>query len=137
MSQTRRLAAILAADMVGYSRLIEADEARTLQAFKSIRAELFEPVIATHNGRLVKTTGDGFLVELPHLRVAGREEAVRGHPTRLSLQRPQKHRPSFCKSPRKKVAYTDPHQGRRRGVARVEAYSGLKMLDGKIGLPRP
>jgi adenylate cyclase len=63
MSQTRHLAAILAADVVGYSRLIGADEAGTLQAFKSIRAELFEPAIATHNGRLVKTTGDGFLVE--------------------------------------------------------------------------
>jgi adenylate cyclase len=60
---TRRLAAILAADLVGYSRLIGADESGTLQAFKDIRAELLEPTIATHNGRLVKTTGDGFLVE--------------------------------------------------------------------------
>jgi adenylate cyclase len=63
MSQTRRLAAILAADVVGYSRLIGADEGGTLQAFKAIRAELFDPTIAVHNGRLVKTTGDGFLVE--------------------------------------------------------------------------
>ena len=63
MSQTRRLAAILAADLVGYSRLIGADEGGTLQAFKHIQAELFEPTIAAHNGRLVKTTGDGFLVE--------------------------------------------------------------------------
>src|SRR5499427_6945132 len=63
MSQTRRLAAILAADVVGYSRLIGADESGTLQAFKTIRAELFEPAIAAHNGRVVKTTGDGFLVE--------------------------------------------------------------------------
>jgi adenylate cyclase len=64
MSQTRRLAAILAADVVGYSRLIGADEAGTLQAFKTIKAELFDPTIAAHSGRLVKTTGDGFLVEL-------------------------------------------------------------------------
>jgi adenylate cyclase len=63
MSQTRRLAAILAADLAGYSRLIGADEGRTLQAFKTIRAELFKPMIAAHQGRLVKTTGDGFLVE--------------------------------------------------------------------------
>jgi adenylate cyclase len=63
MSQTRRLAAILAADVVGYSRLIGADESGTLQAFKTIKAELFDPAIAAHNGRLVKTTGDGFLVE--------------------------------------------------------------------------
>jgi adenylate cyclase len=63
MSQTRRLAAILAADVAGYSRLIGADERGTLQAFKAIQAELFDPTIAVHNGRLVKTTGDGFLVE--------------------------------------------------------------------------
>ena len=60
---TRRLAAILAADLVGYSRLIGADESGTLQAFKAIQAELFDPTITAHNGRLVKTTGDGFLVE--------------------------------------------------------------------------
>jgi adenylate cyclase len=63
MTTTRRLAAILAADVAGYSRLIGADEDGTLQAFKTIRAELFDPTIAAHNGRLVKTTGDGFLVE--------------------------------------------------------------------------
>jgi adenylate cyclase len=49
--------------VAGYSRLIGADEGGTLQAFKAIRAELFDPMIAAHNGRLVKTTGDGFLVE--------------------------------------------------------------------------
>src|SRR5215471_15771534 len=63
MSQTRRLAAILAADVVGYSRLIGADEPGTLQAFKTIKVELIDPTIATHHGRLVKTTGDGFLAE--------------------------------------------------------------------------
>jgi adenylate cyclase len=63
MTATRRLAAILAADMAGYSRLIGADESGTLQAFKAIQTELFDPTIAAHNGRLVKTTGDGFLVE--------------------------------------------------------------------------
>jgi len=63
VSQTRRLAAILAADVAGYSRLIGADEADTLQVFKKIRAELFDPTVAAHNGRLVKTTGDGFFVE--------------------------------------------------------------------------
>jgi adenylate cyclase len=63
MTATRRLAAILAADVVGYSRLIGADEGGTLQAFKMIRAELIDPKIAEHHGRLVKTTGDGFLAE--------------------------------------------------------------------------
>jgi TolB-like protein/class 3 adenylate cyclase len=63
MTVTRRLAAILAADVAGYSRLIGADEGGTLQALKAIRADLIDPTIAAHNGRLVKTTGDGLLVE--------------------------------------------------------------------------
>jgi len=63
MSRTRRLAAVLAADVAGYSRLIGADEAGTLAAFKTIKADLFDPTLAAHHGRLVKTTGDGFLAE--------------------------------------------------------------------------
>ena len=60
---SRRLAAILAADMVGYSRLMEADEEGTLARQKTYRAELIDPHIAEHHGRIVKTTGDGLLVE--------------------------------------------------------------------------
>jgi TolB-like protein/class 3 adenylate cyclase/Flp pilus assembly protein TadD len=63
MTATRRLAAILAADVAGYSRLMEADEEGTLAQLRAIRTELFDPTIAAHNGRLVKTTGDGLLVE--------------------------------------------------------------------------
>jgi adenylate cyclase len=63
MSQTRRLAAILAADVAGYSRLIGADEEGTLNRLRSIRAELIDPKIAENRGRIVKTTGDGLLVE--------------------------------------------------------------------------
>jgi len=63
MTATRRLAAILAADVAGYSRLIGADEGGTLEALKAIRSELIDPSLAAHNGRLVKTTGDGLLVE--------------------------------------------------------------------------
>ncbi|HEV2334488.1 MAG TPA: adenylate/guanylate cyclase domain-containing protein [Stellaceae bacterium] len=59
----RRLAAILAADIAGYSRLMGADEEGTLAALKAIRAELGDPKIAEHRGRIVKTTGDGMLVE--------------------------------------------------------------------------
>jgi adenylate cyclase len=59
----RRLAAILAADVVGYSRLIGADEEGTLNQLRSIRAELIDPKITEHHGRIVKTTGDGLLVE--------------------------------------------------------------------------
>src|SRR6266446_8298086 len=56
MSQTRRLAAILAADVAGYSRLMGADESGTLRRIKAIRAQLIDPKIAEHHGRLVKTT---------------------------------------------------------------------------------
>src|SRR6202011_1415535 len=59
----RRLAAILAADVAGYSRLIEADEEGTLGRLKALRAEVIDPKIAGHHGRIVKTTGDGLLVE--------------------------------------------------------------------------
>src|SRR5437016_1980563 len=59
----RRLAAILAADITGYSRLMGADEEGTLARLKTLRAELIDPAIAGHNGRIVKTTGDGMLVE--------------------------------------------------------------------------
>ena len=59
----RRLAAIFAADMVGYSRLMEVDEVGTLAALKAHRSELIDPTIAEHNGRIVKTTGDGMLAE--------------------------------------------------------------------------
>ena len=59
----RRLAAILAADVVGYSRLMGVDEEGTLAALKACRRELIDPKIAEHRGRIVKTTGDGVLVE--------------------------------------------------------------------------
>ena len=59
----RRLAAILAADIVGYSRLIENDEAATLSAIKELRSEVIEPLLTEHKGRIVKLMGDGVLVE--------------------------------------------------------------------------
>src|SRR5579872_1899831 len=59
----RRLAAILAADVVGYSRLMAADEAGTLAALRALRQGLIEPEIAAHGGRIVKLMGDGALVE--------------------------------------------------------------------------
>jgi adenylate cyclase len=59
----RRLAAILAADVAGYSRLMGTDEVGTLAALKALRREVVDPSIAAHNGRIVKTTGDGMLVE--------------------------------------------------------------------------
>src|SRR5215471_3329182 len=59
----RRLAAILAADVVGYSRLMERDEAGVLTALKSRRKEVLEPLVARHRGRVFKISGDGVLVE--------------------------------------------------------------------------
>src|SRR5438045_9403298 len=59
----RRLAAILAADIAGYSRLMGADEEGTLRDLKAHRKELVDPKITEHRGRIVKTTGDGLLVE--------------------------------------------------------------------------
>src|SRR5690242_13330329 len=59
----RRLAAILAADVAGYSRLMGADEEGTLRRLKALRSEVIDPRIAEHHGRIVKTTGDGLLVE--------------------------------------------------------------------------
>ena len=61
----RRLAAILAADVAGYSRLMGEDEEGTLAALTALRRELTDPKIAEHRGRIVKTTGDGLLVEFP------------------------------------------------------------------------
>ena len=59
----RRLAAILAADVVGYSRLMGSDEMGTITALKAHRRELIDGAITEHRGRIVKTTGDGMLVE--------------------------------------------------------------------------
>ena len=63
MSGTRKIAAILAADVVGYSRMTGADEDRTLARLRALRSDLIDPTIAVHHGRVVKRTGDGALVE--------------------------------------------------------------------------
>jgi adenylate cyclase len=63
MSETRKIAAILVADVVGYSRLAAADEDRTLSRLRGLRSDLIDPAIAAHHGRIVKRTGDGSLIE--------------------------------------------------------------------------
>ena len=63
MSETRKLAAILVADVVGYSRLAGADEDRTLARLRGLRSDLIDPAIAAHHGRIVKRTGDGSIIE--------------------------------------------------------------------------
>src|SRR5438552_2929100 len=76
----RRLTAILAADVVGYSRLMGANESGTLAALDTLRADLINPKIAEHQGRIVKLTGDGMLVEFPSVvnAVACAAEMQRG-----------------------------------------------------------
>ena len=63
MNETRKIAAILAADVVGYGRLAGADEDRTLARLRALRSDLIDPTIAVHHGRIVKRTGDGLIVE--------------------------------------------------------------------------
>ena len=63
MAETRKLAAILAADVVGYSKLAGSDEDRTLARLRGLRSDLIDPAIAAHHGRVVKRTGDGVLIE--------------------------------------------------------------------------
>ena len=63
MGETRKLAAILVADVVGYSRLAAADEDRTLARLRGLRSDLIDPAIAAHHGRIVKRTGDGSIIE--------------------------------------------------------------------------
>ena len=63
MGETRKLAAILVADVVGYSRLAGADEDRTLARLRGLRSDLIDPAIAAHHGRIVKRTGDGAIIE--------------------------------------------------------------------------
>src|SRR3974390_2565323 len=63
MAETRKLAAIVAADVVGFSRLAGADEDPTLARLRALRSALIDPTIAVHSGRVVKRTGDGILIE--------------------------------------------------------------------------
>src|SRR5271169_4839886 len=63
MTETRKLAAILVADVVGYSRLAGADEERTLARLRGLWSDLVDPAVAAHHGRVVKRTGDGILIE--------------------------------------------------------------------------
>src|SRR5512135_2775456 len=63
MAENRKLAAILAADVVGYSKLAGADEERTLARLRALRSDLIDPTVALHHGRVVKRTGDGSIIE--------------------------------------------------------------------------
>jgi len=90
MSETRKLAAILVADIVGFSRLAGADEERTLARLRRLRSEFIDPAIAVHRGRIVKRTGDGSIVEFRSVVDAVRCELQNGLKERNSGLPPEK-----------------------------------------------
>ena len=88
---SRRLAGILAADVVGYSAMVGTDEPGTFARLRGLRAEVIQPLAATHGGRLFKTTGDGFLVEFASAvqalrRAIAIQDALRAQPDGLRLR---------------------------------------------------
>ena len=106
MAETRKLAAILAADVVGYSRLAGADEERTLARLRALRSDLIDPTIAVHHGRVVKRTSAKCvnpayypLTQLVPRRLAGETESDRLHCRRTPSL------PSYC-STRFALAYS-------------------------------
>src|SRR5215472_15466278 len=105
MPPVRRLTAILAADVAGYSRLMGADEEGTHERLKAHLRELVEPKIAEHHGRIVKNTGDGFLADFTSVVDAvrcavevQREMAERneGTPPETRVEVPHRHQPRRC-----------------------------------------
>jgi class 3 adenylate cyclase len=91
LKEQRRLAAIVSADVAGYSKLMGRDESGTLAALKALRQEVVDPAIAGHGGRIVKTTGDGLLLEFPSVVNAVRcavevQKAMADPSTRFSLK---------------------------------------------------
>ena len=92
----RRLAAILAADVAGYSRLMGRDEAGTLARLNALRRELIDPQVAEHKGRIVKTTGDGLLIEFPSVvEAVACAVAVQGGMAARNAATPQDQRIEF------------------------------------------
>ena len=81
MSVPRKLAAILAADVAGYSRLTGLDEEGTLERLRNLRRELINPAVSLYRGRVVKTTGDGILIEFPSV-----VDALRAVPSMCSAE---------------------------------------------------
>ena len=97
MSETRKLAAILCSDVVGYSRLAGADEDRILARLRALRSDLIDPTIAVHNGRIVKRTGDGSIVEFRSVvdAVLLRDRSSKRH-GRTQCRRPRTAASSFA-----------------------------------------
>jgi class 3 adenylate cyclase len=114
----RKLAAILAADVVGYSRLMGEDEAGTLARLKEHRRELIDPKISEHKGRIVKTTGDGILIEFPSVVEAVACAVAVPSPTSRRSRRNGSRRPE-----------RDPHRSTRRPAEMTESGRIRSLLD--------
>jgi adenylate cyclase len=99
MAETRKLAAILAADIAGYSKLAGANEERTLARLRALSSDLIDPTIAVHHGRVVKRTGDGVIIEFRSVVDAVRcvievQNGVRHRASRKGQRRRPKWQPA-------------------------------------------
>src|SRR5271167_194176 len=110
MSENRKLAAILAADVVGFSRLTGADEERTLARLRALRSDLIDPTISVYHGRIVKRTGDGALVEFRSV-----VDAVR---CAIEVQNAMVERNGRVGGPPHRVSHRHPSGRRGRGGGR-------------------
>lgn len=95
MTEQRRLAAVVSADVAGYSRLMGRDESGTLAALKDLRQEVVDPAIARHGGRIVKTTGDGLLLEFSSVVNVRRRSAKLASALRPWARSPKKASPTL------------------------------------------
>ena len=135
MSETRKLAAILVSDIVGYSRLAGADEDRILARLRTLRSDLIDPTIAVHHGRIVKRTGDGSIIEFRSVVDAVRcaiESAERPHRAQHGSAAGKAYRVSRRHSSRRRRRgeRRRPHGRRRqhRRAARRHCQSGAICL---------
>ena len=123
MSETRKIAAILVADVVGYSRLAGADEDRTLSRLRGLRSDLIDPAIAAHHGRVVKRTGDGSLIEfrsvVDAVRCADRGAERHGRAQRRRAARAPHRVPRRHSSRRRRRGGRRRSDGRRRQYRRA------------------
>ena len=123
MAENRKIAAILAADVVGFSRLAGADEDRTLARLRALRSDLIDPTIAVHNGRVVKRTGDGALVEfrsvVDAVRCAIEVQNAHGRAQRRRSRRSPHRVPHRHPSGRRRRGERRRSDGRRRQYRRA------------------
>ena len=138
----RRLVAILAADVVGYSRLMEADEACTLATLKARRRDILQPLLAKHNGRIVKVMGDGILAEqlLDGLDAGGtlgaRVTAERVEAILLSNDARHARAPAMLMEAASTVPAAEPELARQLLCSALRAAVGSRELTAGTSCPR-